>query len=84
MLFDKMKASEVTKPDQLPAWCQQSKVSFKHASAWLKRACKACHITPTYYAIESSSGDRFMLYVWNSKRALSFDHHDRAYVEMYL
>lgn len=74
----------------IPVEAQNSKVEFKYAAAWLKRAVKACHFSPKFFSVKrdesdlnrEGTGDHFI--VWNTRRVVEFDESDRAYAEQYL
>ncbi len=62
-------------------------IDFKYAPGWLKKACKATHISPTRYTVTSGkmeSDGRFTVRVWNSKTEKTFNQNDRDYAIRYL
>lgn len=62
-------------------------IDFKHAPGWLKKACKAVHISPTRYSVTSGdmqSDGKFTVKVWNSRKTKTFDQDDMGYAIRYL
>ena len=60
---------------------------FKHAPGWLKKCCKAVHMTPTHYSViggDMTHDENFTVKVWNGKKEKTFDQDDRDYAIRYL